>query len=75
MAPIISKERERHIRDLTVEEFRKLIKQSIAEDMTEWRETFEILSDRELMRQVRAADKSRREGQKSDFLPWERNSR
>ena len=48
-------------KDLTVEEFRKLIKESISEDISEWRETFAILSDGGLMRQIRAADKSRKE--------------
>ena len=59
-------------KDMTVEEFRKLIRESIAEDMTKWRETFEILSDKELMRQMRAADRSHKEGNKSDFIPWDK---
>ncbi len=71
MSPIISKERERRVKDLTVEEFRKLIKESISEDISEWRETFAILSDGGLMRQIRAADKSRKEGKKSEFIPWD----
>jgi hypothetical protein len=67
--------RETKIKDLTVSEFKHLIKESIAEDISEWRETFEIMSDRGLMHQIRAADKSRREGKKSDFIPWEKVKR
>ncbi len=72
MPPTISKERQRRIKDLTVEEFKELIRESIAEDMTEWRETFEILSNTELMRQIKSADRSRKEGKKSDFIPWDK---
>jgi len=67
--------RETKIKDLTVSEFKHLIRESIAEDISELRETFEIMSDKGLIRQIRAADKPRREGKRSDFIPWEKVKR
>jgi hypothetical protein len=63
--------KEKKIKDLTVKEFKHLIQESIAEDIEAWKETFEILSDKTLMRQITRAEKARAEGRKSDFIPWE----
>jgi len=60
------------IKDLTVEEFKHLIQESIAEDIEAWKETFEIMADKLLIRQIRNAERARIERKKSDFIPWEK---
>ena len=63
------------IRDLTIGEFKRLIQESIAEDIEAWKETFEIMADKSLMRQIENAEKTRKDGRKSDFIPWEKVKR
>lgn len=60
------------IKDLTVREFKHLLQESIAEDIEVWWETFEIMSNRTLMSQLKKAEESRRAGKKGDFIPWEK---
>ena len=67
--------KEKKIKDLTVEEFKHLIQETITEDIEAWKETFEIMADGTLMRQIRNAEKARIEGKKSDFIPWEKVKR
>jgi hypothetical protein len=67
--------KKKKIKDLTVEEFKNLIQESIAEDIETWKETFEIMSDKTLMNQIKNAEKARLEGKKSDFIPWEKLKR
>lgn len=67
--------KEKKIKDLTIEEFRHLIQESIAEDIEAWKETFEIMADKNLMRQIKNAEKARMGGRKSDFIPWEKVKR
>jgi hypothetical protein len=43
----------RKITDMTVDELKDVIHEAIAEDMEVWRETFEIMADGKLMRQIR----------------------
>ena len=64
--------KEKTIKDLTIEEFKRLISESIADDIEAWKETFEIMADKVLMRQIRNAERARIEGEKSDFIPWEK---
>ena len=64
--------KKRKIKDLTIEEFKHLIKESIAEDIELWRETFEIMSNKTLMKQIEKAEKARIKGKKSDFILWEK---
>jgi len=73
MAPTALKEKK--VKDLTVKEFRHLIQESISEDIEAWKETFEIMADRTLMRQIINAEKARKEGKESDFIPWEKIKR
>ncbi len=70
-----SVENERKIKDLTVKEFKNLIQESIAEDIEVWKETFEILFDKNLMKQITAAENARREGKNSEYIPWEKIKR
>lgn len=62
--------KEKKIKDLTVRELKNIISESIAEDIDTWRETFEIMADKSLMRQIKNAEKARKEGKISDFIPW-----
>ena len=54
--------REKKIKDLTVEEFKHLLQESIAEDVEAWKETFEIMADKTLMRQINNAERARAKG-------------
>lgn len=63
---------EKKIKDLTIGEFKLLMQETIADDIESWKETFEIMADKSLMRQIRNAEKARLEGRKSDFIPWEK---
>jgi hypothetical protein len=67
--------KEKKIKDLTVEQFKQLIQESIAEDIEAWKETFEIMADKNLMRKIKNAEKARMEGRTSDFIPWEKVKR
>ena len=60
------------VKDLTVKEFKHLIQESIAEDIEAWRETFEILADKNLMRQIQNAEAARLKKNKTAFIPWEK---
>lgn len=64
--------RKRTIKDLTIEEFKILIRDSIAEDIESWKDTFEILANRMLMKQIIDAEKARSDEIDSDFIPWEK---
>jgi hypothetical protein len=73
MCPVGLKEKK--VKDLTVEEFKHLIQESIAEDIEAWKETFEIMADRNLMREIKNAEKARIKNKNSDFIPWEKVKR
>jgi len=70
MALILNKEKT--VKDLTIAEFKRLIQESIAEDIEAWRNTFDIMADKTLMSQIKSAEKSRMEGKKADYIPWEK---
>ncbi len=59
------------VKDLTVKEFKHLIQESISEDIEAWRETFEILADKNLMKQIQNAETARMNKSKTAFIPWE----
>lgn len=60
------------VKDLTVEEFKHLMQDVIAEDIEAWRETFEIMSDKSLMDQIIKAEKARIKVREADFIEWEK---
>lgn len=60
------------VKDLTIREFKHLIQVSITEDIEAWKDTFEILADRRLMKQIIRAEKARLNGIDSDYVPWEK---
>ena len=67
--------KEKKIKELTISEFKHLIQESIAEDIEAWKETFDILSDKAMMKQIRRAEMARAEGKKSYYIPWEKVKR
>ena len=60
----------RKVTDMTVDEFKGIIREAISEDMEVWRETFEIMTDGKLMGQIRQADLDRAAGKKGAFIAW-----
>jgi hypothetical protein len=59
--------KEKTIKDLTIREFKRLIQETFAEDIEAWKETFEIMADKNLIKQIGNAEKARLERIKSDF--------
>jgi transcription elongation GreA/GreB family factor len=62
--------KEKKIKDLTVEEFRQLLQESIAEDIDAWRETLEIMADKKLMKRLEKADKEWEEKGEAAYVEW-----
>ncbi len=61
----------RKVSDLTVEEFKTVIHDVIAEDMEAWRETIEIMANKKLMKQIRQADADWLSGEKTSYVAWD----
>ena len=61
----------RKVSDMTVDELKSVVHEVIAEDMETWRETLEIMADKNLMGQIRQADRDRATGKKGDFVSWD----
>ena len=61
----------RMVSDLTVDELKSVIHEVIAEDMETWRETLEIMADRNLMKQIREADADWQTGRKKAYVSWD----
>ena len=59
------------VSDMTVEELKSVIHEVITEDMEAWRETFEIMADKKLMKQIKKADLDWASGAKGSYVPWE----
>jgi len=59
------------VSDMSVEELKSVIHQVITEDMEAWRETFEILADKKLMRQIRQADSDWVSRAKDSYVSWD----
>ena len=59
------------VSDLTVDELKSVIHEVIAEDMEAWRETFKIMADRKLMKQIKQADLDWASGDKDSYVSWE----
>jgi len=65
--------RAKTVKDLTVEEFKNLIHEVIAEDLESWRETLEIMGDKKLMKQLEKADSDWEEKGEAAYVEWSRN--
>ncbi len=62
--------KEKKIKDLTVEEFKQLLQESIAEDIDAWRETLEIMADKKLMKRLEKADREWEEKGEAAYVEW-----
>jgi hypothetical protein len=67
----IMKAVKRKVSDMTVDELKSVVHDVIAEDMETWRETLEIMADKNLMGQIRQADRDRATGKKGAFVFWD----
>lgn len=59
------------VSDLTVDEFKLLIHETISEDIEAWKETFEIMGDKKLIRKIKKADDDWQKGKKDAYLSWD----
>jgi hypothetical protein len=59
------------VSEMTVDELKSVIHEVIAEDMDAWRETFEIMADKKLMRQIKQADLDWASGVKDSYVSWD----
>lgn len=59
------------VSDMTVDELKSVIYEVITGDMEAWRETFEIMADKKLMRQIKQADFDWASGKKGFCLAWD----
>jgi hypothetical protein len=59
------------VSDMTVDELKSVIHEVITEDMEAWRETFEIMADKKLMRQIKQADLDWAPGAKDSYVSWD----
>jgi hypothetical protein len=59
------------VSDMTVDELKSIIHEVITEDMDAWRETFEIMADKKLMRQIKQADLDWTSGAKGSYVSWD----
>jgi len=62
--------KEKKVKDLTVEEFKQLIQESIAEDIDAWRETLEIMADKNLMKRLEKADREWEGKGEAAYVEW-----
>jgi hypothetical protein len=68
MAEIIAKK----VSDLTVDELKSLIHETISEDIEAWRETLEIMGDKKLMRKIKKADDDWDRGKEDAYILWDK---
>jgi hypothetical protein len=59
------------VSDMTVDELKSVIHEVITEDMEAWRETFEIMADKKLMKQIKQADLDWASGAKDSYVSWD----
>ena len=59
------------VSDLTIEELKSVIREVITEELEIWRETFAILSDKNLMKQINEADEDWIKDNKEAYVSWD----
>ena len=59
------------VSNMTVDELKSVIHEVITEDIEAWRETFEIMADRKLMRQIKQSDLDWSTGAKDSYVSWD----
>ncbi len=62
----------KRVSDLTIDELKDVIHDVIAEDLERWKETFEILSNKSLMKQIKQADEDWLAGKKDAYVSWDK---
>ena len=62
--------RKKTLKDLTVDEFKSLIHEVVAEDLELWRETLEIMADKRLMKQLEKADRDWEVKGEAAYVEW-----
>ncbi len=63
------------VSDVTLDELKAIIHEVIAEDITAWKETFEIMANKKLMSQIRQADADWQSDKQGTYISWERLKR
>lgn len=59
------------VSDMTVDELKSVIHEVMTEDMEAWRETFEIMANKKLMRQIKQADLDWASEAKDAYVSWD----
>ena len=59
------------VSEMTVDELKSVIHEVMTEDMEAWQETFEIMADKKLMRQIKQADLDWASGAKDAYVSWD----
>lgn len=59
------------VSELTVDEFKDLMHKVIADDLETWKETFEIMGDKRIMKQLKQADEDWKSGKKNTYMAWD----
>lgn len=60
------------VSDITVDELKAIIHEVIAEDLDAWKETLEIMADKNLMAQIKRADADWKTGKKESYVSWDK---
>jgi hypothetical protein len=61
----------KEVSDMSVDELKSVMHEVMTEDIEAWRETFEIMADKKLMRQIKQADLDWASGAKDSYVPWD----
>ncbi len=59
------------VSDINVDELKEILHDVITEDLESWRETFEIMANKRLMREIRQADDDWQSGKKGIYKSWD----
>ena len=61
----------KRVSDVTVEELKTIIHEVIAEDLSAWKETFEIMGNKKLMAQIKQADADWEADKTETYKSWD----
>lgn len=65
------KAEKKRVSDVTIDELKAIIHEVIAEDLSSWKETFEIMSNKKLMAQIKQADADWDSGKRENYISWD----
>jgi hypothetical protein len=60
------------VSDITVDELKAIIHEVIAEELEAWKETLEIMADKNLMAKIKQADADWETGKKESYVSWDK---